>query len=398
MGVFIICWLPFFIYNVITGIFKASLSKSHEFIYSIVTWFGYINSGCNPIIYAFSSRDFRRAFSKILCPKAFLLKNKRLYMTSGPSYATTMHHDLSNNAINPNKKNPANKVPPCTTCQMYENSLFSLTTKVNTTNEAAPLNSLRKSETSPVLSAAVPPFPFSPDIDEMTLTDINRNEEITLTGNNTRPFELIRHNLVKLECLASDSNCLQENSAFSISAFDANKRDSQTGKRFATIAKKLRITIRNALSQGDRPSKIARFNESANISGNNNESSKRRLSSSSLTSSISLTVLNKIHASKNGLKKKKIQLTQNLVSEELNSLSNISVNSFSNASAHFSSYKGKHKLISVGTTYKFKQAKHVNPQEKESSSTSLHMSSSKKQNSQSDGESKVLSVKQVHLT
>lgn len=75
-------WLPFFIYNVITGIFKANLSKSHEFIYSIFTWFGYMNSGCNPIIYAFSSRDFRRAFTKILCPARFWRKKTKLIGSS----------------------------------------------------------------------------------------------------------------------------------------------------------------------------------------------------------------------------------------------------------------------------------------------------------------------------
>jgi dopamine D1-like receptor len=46
MGVFICSWMPFFIYNVIYGIFKAKLPKSHEFLYSIFTWLGYINSGC----------------------------------------------------------------------------------------------------------------------------------------------------------------------------------------------------------------------------------------------------------------------------------------------------------------------------------------------------------------
>jgi hypothetical protein len=78
MGVFIVCWLPFFVYNVITGIFKAKLPKSHGLIYAVFTWLGYINSGCNPIIYAFSSRDFRRAFYKILCPSSFLRTNQRL--------------------------------------------------------------------------------------------------------------------------------------------------------------------------------------------------------------------------------------------------------------------------------------------------------------------------------
>jgi hypothetical protein len=77
MGVFIICWLPFFLYNVITGLFKA---KSHEFIYSLLTWLGYVNSGCNPIIYAFSSKDFRRAFSKILCSLKFHNYKENFYL------------------------------------------------------------------------------------------------------------------------------------------------------------------------------------------------------------------------------------------------------------------------------------------------------------------------------
>lgn len=68
MGVFIICWMPFFLYQTLAmGIFnKPTDIKQHILIYTVFTWFGYINSGCNPIIYAFSSREFRRAFYKIL--------------------------------------------------------------------------------------------------------------------------------------------------------------------------------------------------------------------------------------------------------------------------------------------------------------------------------------------
>ncbi len=43
MGVFICCWLPFFIYNVMTGVFK---TKSHAYLHATFTWLGYINSGC----------------------------------------------------------------------------------------------------------------------------------------------------------------------------------------------------------------------------------------------------------------------------------------------------------------------------------------------------------------
>jgi hypothetical protein len=124
MGVFIICWLPFFIYNVITGIFKASLSKSHEFIYSVVTWFGYINSGCNPIIYAFSSRDFRRAFSKILCPASFLRNNKRLnnkHMAISSMGTTVPNiYITSSHGSHENRLSNARKSARCAICHLYE--------------------------------------------------------------------------------------------------------------------------------------------------------------------------------------------------------------------------------------------------------------------------------------
>lgn len=79
----------------ITGIFKANLSDSHEFIYSIFTWLGYMNSGCNPIIYAFSSRDFRRAFTKILCPARFLRKKTKLIGSSATlNKLTHSNHEI----------------------------------------------------------------------------------------------------------------------------------------------------------------------------------------------------------------------------------------------------------------------------------------------------------------
>lgn len=61
MGVFIVCWLPFFVVNLLSGfcdeddcVFKDQLLSS------VVAWLGWINSGMNPVIYACWSRDFRR--------------------------------------------------------------------------------------------------------------------------------------------------------------------------------------------------------------------------------------------------------------------------------------------------------------------------------------------------
>lgn len=72
VGVFIICWLPFFVFNILFGICNLSCVTTPEIIFPIVTWLGYINSGMNPVIYALSMKDFRRAFGKIIficCPK-----------------------------------------------------------------------------------------------------------------------------------------------------------------------------------------------------------------------------------------------------------------------------------------------------------------------------------------
>ena len=78
MGVFIICWMPFFTLNVLTSVFKAQLPEGgHHIVFAIFTWLGYLNSGCNPIIYAFNSRDFRRAFFKILCPERLVRARQR---------------------------------------------------------------------------------------------------------------------------------------------------------------------------------------------------------------------------------------------------------------------------------------------------------------------------------
>ncbi|XP_035779546.1 dopamine receptor 2-like isoform X2 [Anopheles albimanus] len=66
MGVFIVCWLPFFVVNLLSG-FCMHCIAHEEIVSAVVTWLGWINSSMNPVIYACWSRDFRRAFVRILC-------------------------------------------------------------------------------------------------------------------------------------------------------------------------------------------------------------------------------------------------------------------------------------------------------------------------------------------
>ncbi|XP_066564629.1 dopamine receptor D2a [Amia ocellicauda] len=64
LGVFIICWLPFFITHILnTHCTKCEVPPE---LYNAFTWLGYVNSAVNPIIYTTFNIEFRKAFIKIL--------------------------------------------------------------------------------------------------------------------------------------------------------------------------------------------------------------------------------------------------------------------------------------------------------------------------------------------
>ncbi|CAG7716636.1 unnamed protein product, partial [Allacma fusca] len=68
LGLFLICWLPFFTCNImdaICTIFKENCSPSLA-IFLTTTWLGYVNSCLNPVIYTIFNPEFRKAFKKIM--------------------------------------------------------------------------------------------------------------------------------------------------------------------------------------------------------------------------------------------------------------------------------------------------------------------------------------------
>uniref|UniRef100_UPI00398F5241 D(1C) dopamine receptor n=1 Tax=Pristiophorus japonicus TaxID=55135 RepID=UPI00398F5241 len=71
MGVFVFCWLPFFVLNCLVPFCEPRLSRAgqspcvSELTFNIFVWFGWANSSLNPVIYAFNA-DFRKAFATIL--------------------------------------------------------------------------------------------------------------------------------------------------------------------------------------------------------------------------------------------------------------------------------------------------------------------------------------------
>ncbi len=91
MGIFLLCWTPFFVVNVIYGMCKDCISPltfKVNYLYhfqlltlkaiddnlcicilQVLTWLGYSNSAFNPIIYSIFNADFRNAFHRIITLK-----------------------------------------------------------------------------------------------------------------------------------------------------------------------------------------------------------------------------------------------------------------------------------------------------------------------------------------
>ncbi|XP_007656948.2 D(1B) dopamine receptor [Ornithorhynchus anatinus] len=72
VGVFVGCWLPFFVLNCLAPFCgpRAGLPCVGEGTFDVFVWFGWANSALNPVVYAFNG-EFRRAFAGLLgCGRA----------------------------------------------------------------------------------------------------------------------------------------------------------------------------------------------------------------------------------------------------------------------------------------------------------------------------------------
>ncbi|XP_073685298.1 adrenoceptor beta 3b [Garra rufa] len=72
MGIFILCWLPFFLFNIIKVFSPKVLSQE---VFFRLNWLGYANSGLNPIIYCHSP-EYRTAFLNLLGCKKLMRLNR----------------------------------------------------------------------------------------------------------------------------------------------------------------------------------------------------------------------------------------------------------------------------------------------------------------------------------
>lgn len=83
MGVFLICWCPFFVCTVMDPFLDYTIPPA---LNDTLIWFGYLNSTFNPMVYAFFYPWFRRALKMILLGKIFQKDSSRLklFLDSNP--------------------------------------------------------------------------------------------------------------------------------------------------------------------------------------------------------------------------------------------------------------------------------------------------------------------------
>ncbi|XP_039979419.1 somatostatin receptor type 5-like [Xiphias gladius] len=65
--VFVLCWLPFFITNIVNLIYIIPESETSATVYFFLVILTYVNSCANPILYGFLSDNFKQSFQKVLC-------------------------------------------------------------------------------------------------------------------------------------------------------------------------------------------------------------------------------------------------------------------------------------------------------------------------------------------
>ncbi|XP_012871505.1 PREDICTED: D(1A) dopamine receptor [Dipodomys ordii] len=99
MGVFVCCWLPFFISNCMVPFCESGETQSFcvdSITFDVFVWFGWANSSLNPIIYAFNA-DFQKAFSTLLgcyrlCPATNnAIETVSINNNGGPMFSS--HHE-----------------------------------------------------------------------------------------------------------------------------------------------------------------------------------------------------------------------------------------------------------------------------------------------------------------
>ncbi|XP_021356368.1 melanopsin-like isoform X3 [Mizuhopecten yessoensis] len=84
LACFVLCWIPYCVYaNYVT--FEPDKTKFPPYLNAIAYCFGYMNSACNPIIYAWRSPSFREGYKEILCQEPSYVVSDDTVCESSPN-------------------------------------------------------------------------------------------------------------------------------------------------------------------------------------------------------------------------------------------------------------------------------------------------------------------------
>ncbi|KAJ3601875.1 hypothetical protein NHX12_029637 [Muraenolepis orangiensis] len=138
MGVFVFCWLPFFVLNCMVPFCvkpAAGLPCVSETTFDVFVWFGWTNSSLNPIIYAFNA-EFRKAFASLLGCRNFCsgtpvetvnISNELVSYNQD----TLIHKEMMANALY------ANMIPNVVECMDHHGETFDRISQLSHNNENA---------------------------------------------------------------------------------------------------------------------------------------------------------------------------------------------------------------------------------------------------------------------
>uniref|UniRef100_UPI00398E93E7 D(1B) dopamine receptor isoform X1 n=2 Tax=Pristiophorus japonicus TaxID=55135 RepID=UPI00398E93E7 len=139
MGVFVCCWLPFFILNCMVPFCdrssRASASRLpcvSETTFDIFVWFGWANSTLNPVVYAFNA-EFRKAFASLLGCRNFCSSNQVETVNISNELVsynqdTVFHKEIVTAYVN--------MIPNVVDC-INDNQIFDRMSQISATNELA---------------------------------------------------------------------------------------------------------------------------------------------------------------------------------------------------------------------------------------------------------------------
>lgn len=139
MGVFLLCWAPFFAVNVVRAFCAWCVPAP---VFAVFSWLGYLNSTMNPVIYCIFNHEFRHAFRKLLCP----LRRRGHVVTNFRQNERT--NRMQNNAFEADKQLATLGVQPLATLNTHSLSIIAtqplprLTTHPLTVKATQPLATL----------------------------------------------------------------------------------------------------------------------------------------------------------------------------------------------------------------------------------------------------------------